>query len=294
MLRDVLLGAVVLMGLGLTSGEASAVAVRCDTCRDDGHFRAEALRLGTGTHLVYNVHTNSIQQYYIQGNTSGGGGDVPRAVKASSSLSVFRQTPPAAAVQEVDRAHRVIVEGGGTLRPTYVIGVDMLGLNPSAREKTAYDYVKDANLRAMVESAAGNVNVISQVVGANVMTAVTDLLQLASNYTGLRDQARLMFKIVFKDGSYVTVIVNLEYQNGQTEVGSERTAAGQKIPTDIQEVQGEWTDYGGENLGRMATHMESLGAKMVGTGPTNSGFVRAISCTGGPATKMCLVEYMIR
>jgi hypothetical protein len=288
------LGLVGMIGFALMAGQAHATAVRCETCRIDGDFRAEAVRLGAGTHLVYNVGANAIQQYYVGYESTGGGdgGTVPRAAKGAGVM-VKKQTPPAAAVEEVGRANRVMVEGGGTLRPTFVVPIDVLGLNPSARNKTAYDYVQDYNLRAMVESATGNVNVISQVVGANVLTAVTDLIQLASNYTGLRDQARLMFKVVFKDGSYVTIIVNLEHQNGATENGSERTAAGQKIPTDIQEVQGEWTDYGGENLGRMSDHMQSLGANMITSGPT-SGFIRAISCSGSGAAKTCVVEYMIR
>jgi hypothetical protein len=109
--------------------------------------------MGPGTHLVYNVGANVIQQYYVGSSTGGGGGGgvVPRA----ANPVVLKQTPPAAAVEEVRRANRVYVEGGQTLRPTYVVPVDMLGLNPDARSKTAYDYVRDFNLRAMVESGCG-------------------------------------------------------------------------------------------------------------------------------------------
>jgi hypothetical protein len=285
------LGLVTAIGFGVTAQRAEAIPLRCDSCQNDGDFRAEAVRMGPGTHLVYNVGANVIQQYYVGSSTGGGGGGgvVPRA----ANPVVLKQTPPAAAVEEVRRANRVYVEGGQTLRPTYVVPVDMLGLNPDARSKTAYDYVRDFNLRAMVESAAGNVNVISQVVGADVLTAVSDLIQLASNYTGLRDQARLMFKVVFKDGSYVTIVVNLEHQNGQSEPGSERTAAGQLIPSDIQQVQGTWTDYGGENLKAMATHMGALGAAMVYSGPT-SGSITGIVCSGSGNGKTCVVQYMIR
>lgn len=294
MLRTVCLGLVAVVGFGVTSQRAEAVPVRCDTCQIDGDFRAEAVRMGPGTHLVYNVGANVIQQYYVGSNTSGGGGggQEPRAARAAGPV-VLKQTPPPAAVEEVRRGNRVYVEGGQTLRPTYVVPVEVLGLNPDARSKTAYDYVGDYNLRAMVESAAGNVDVISKVVGANVLTAVSDLIQLASNYTGLRDQARLMFKVVFKDGSYVTIVVNLEHQNGQSEPGSERTAAGQLIPSDIQQVQGTWTDYGGENLAAMASHMGGLGAAMVSSGPT-SGSITGIVCSGSGNGKTCVVQYMIR
>jgi hypothetical protein len=292
-LRILGLGLVAAIGLGVTAQRAEAVPLRCDTCQNDGDFRAEAVRMGPGTHLVYNVGANVIQQYYVGSSSGGGGGgEVPRAARAANPV-VLKQTPPAVAVEEVRRGNRVYVEGGQTLRPTYVVPVEMLGLNPDARSRTAYDYVRDQNLRAMVESAAGNVNVISQVVGANVLTAVSDLIQLASNYTGLRDQARLMFKVVFKDGSYVTIVVNLEHQNGQSEPGSERTAAGQLIPSEIQQVQGTWTDYGGENLAAMATHMSGLGAAMVYSGPT-SGSITGIVCSGSGNGKTCVVQYMIR
>jgi len=206
----------------------------------------------------------------------------------------MRQTPPAGAVEEVSRAHRVQVVGGGTLRPTFIVPIATLGLNPSASGMTAYEYVSDYNLRAMVETATGSTDVISKVVGTDVFTAMADLLQHVTNYTGLRDQARIIMKVVFKDGSSVVVIVNLEHQNGQSEVGSERTAAGQLIPTDIQQVNGTWTDYGGENLARMVTHLQGLGATMSASGPSSTGTVKAITCSGAGVAKVCAVEYMIR
>ncbi|WP_295945471.1 hypothetical protein [uncultured Xanthomonas sp.] len=288
MIRHFLIG-VVAVGAGTFYGpSAEAAAIRCESCQDDGDFRAEAVNRGTGTHIVYNVSGNKIQQWYV--GSGGGGGGVPLRTTTAANPVVRKQTPPPGASEEVRRAHELYVSGGGTIRPTYNVPVSMLGLNPDAASKTAYEFVRDANLRAMIESATGNVNVISSVVGANVLTAMTDLLQLASNYTGLRDQARIMYKVVFKDGSYVTIIVNLENQNGNTEPGSARTGAGQLIPSDIQEVQGDWTDYGGENLNRMAEHMQSLGAtiKVVGS---QGGSVRAISCSGSGVQQVCLVQY---
>lgn len=42
-------------------------------------------------------------------------------------------------------------------------------MNPDAREKTAYDYVTDTNLRGMVEGAAGSSVLIDKVTGSSVM-----------------------------------------------------------------------------------------------------------------------------
>ncbi len=285
MLRNVCFGMAAVIGFGLATGDARAAAIRCDTCRIDADFRAEAVKMGEGTHLVYNLRTNILQQYYVgYDSTDAGGAEVTRAVRSAGPV-VQRQTPPATAGEDIRRGNGVMVEGGGTSRPTYVVPVDMLGLNPDARSRTAYDYALDQNLRGMVESAVGKANVISQVVGAK--------RPLGSNYTGLRDQARLRFKVVFKDGSYVTIIINLEHQNGESERGSERTAAGQAIPSDLQEVEGTWTDHGGENLARMAIHMASLGATMTSSGPP-SGSVKAIACSATGAARTCTVEYMIR
>lgn len=64
-------------------------------------------------------------------------------------------------------------------------------------------------------------------------------------------------------------------------------------PGDIQQVEGKWTDYGGENLSVMATHMAGLGAAMVYSGPT-SGTITGIVCTGSSYGKTCVVLYMIR
>lgn len=290
MLKGILIGALSIAGFGLFASDAKAVAIRCDTCMDSGDFRAQAVARGAGTHIVYNITNNTIQQYYVGSGTGGGGG----VVVPLAEPVVRQQTPPAAAVEEVRVGNRIYLEGGMTIRPTIVVPVSQLGLNESATAKTAYDYVGDYNLQAMVESATGNVEFITRVVGAGFVSALSDLIQMASNYTGLRDQARMMFKIVFSDGSYVTVIVDLQNQNGKTETGSARTSNGQLIPTDIQEVQGEWTNTGGENLNRMAEHMSALGATVKSTGSIGTGVVRGITCSGAGAAKTCIVQYMIQ
>lgn len=217
-----------LFGLGVAAQRAEAVPVRCDTCRVDADFRAEAIRMDPGTHLVYNLGANVIQQYRVSSDVEGRR-EVSRDADAAGA-GVQEPSPPPAAVEEVRRSSPLYPGGGQTLRPAYVVPIEILGLNPDARSRTAVDYVRDQNLRAMVESAMGNGDVISQVVGAHDLAAASDVAQLASNHTGPRDLAKLMFKVVFNDGSYVTVVVDPEHQNARSEPGSERTAAGQPIP----------------------------------------------------------------
>lgn len=271
-------------GIAFGSCNAEAAAIRCETCQVDGDFRAEAVRAGTGTHIVYSVAYDTVQQWYV--GSGGGGGTVPTAVRPAATPVVKKQTPPTGATQEVSKAHTLYVIAGNTIRPTYNMPIESLGLNPDAREKSAYDYVTDANLRAMVESAVGSITIMEKVTGSNVLLAMTDMLQLASNYTGLRDQARLIFRIVFKDGSYVSVIVDLTQQNGKSEPGSERTAAGQLIPKEASEISGTWTNYGGDNLAPMVAHIQRMGGTVSFSSGTSGGTINKIVCVA----KRCTAE----
>lgn len=278
------LGLIVLGALFSTS--IFAKPIRCDTCTTRGDFMREAEAAGSGTHIVFNVKDQLISQWIVPYNpaTGGGGGVVPLAVTPTREISV-----PAGATEELRRAHELYVQGGGTLRPIIVAPVEKLGVNPSVREKTAYDFVLDRNMQAMIETAAGSPAVISQLTSAGILAALADLSTLATAHLGLRDQAALMFKIVFKDGSYVIIKVDLAHAMGQYEPDSARTSAGQKIPTDVQEAQGEWTNYNGEDLSRMAEHMRILGAQIQIVGSAG-GTIRTITCSGAGVAKICIAE----
>ncbi|MGF6420018.1 hypothetical protein ABH900_003535 [Stenotrophomonas sp. AN71] len=65
MLKSAGAGILLLTGAALAAGDAGARVVRCETCLTDSDYRDVAVRLGPGTHLVYNVTANQIQQYYV-------------------------------------------------------------------------------------------------------------------------------------------------------------------------------------------------------------------------------------
>lgn len=179
--------AVLATGCAVVSTWAEAVAIRCDTCRVDSDFRAEAVGRGPGTHIVYNVKDNLVQQWSV-----GSDGDtVPAAVKTPPTPVVPQQRPSTGATRQVANAHTFHVIGAGTIRPIYNIPIEMLGLNSLAREKSAYDYVTDAQLRAMVESATGSSSLIRQVTGSGTTASLAN-----------PHRANLLFRVVFKDGSY--------------------------------------------------------------------------------------------
>jgi len=280
MSKGFMLSCLVATGL-LLAHPVRAKVIRCDVCTQDLDFRREAELAGQGTHLVYNLNDNILQQWYV-GPPAGGDKpsrvtSAPRATPTGSGAGTRKRAPPPGASEELRRAHELYVKGGSSIKPIVVVPVDRLGLNPSARDKTAYEFVLDYNLRSMVESAAGSTDVISQVASANILTALADLTSVGTSYLGLKDQAALLLKVVFKDGSSVIIRVDLDHANGQYENDSARTTGGQAIPADVQQLRGEWTNYGGDDLNRMADQMRRLGATVTFAGQGR--VVHAISCT---------------
>lgn len=209
---------------------AAANAIRCDVCTTDADFRREAESAGAGTHLVYNLDANLLQQWYLGAGFDGG--DPARSARPTASAAAggaLKQTPPLGASEELTRAHALHAKGGRTLNPIIVVPVAKLGLNPHASGRTAYDFVLDRNLQGMVESAAGSTDVILSFAGADVLTAISKLASVGTGDLGLKEQARLLFQIVFKDGSNVIIAVDTDHANGRYQAGSARTAAGQRI-----------------------------------------------------------------
>jgi hypothetical protein len=70
-------------GSAVPAQPAVAKVIRCDTCMTDPDFRREAEAAGEGTHLVYNLKDNILQQWYVGADTSGEG--AKRAMRSSPS-----------------------------------------------------------------------------------------------------------------------------------------------------------------------------------------------------------------
>ena len=112
------------------------------------------------------------------------------------------------------------VNGGRSAGPLIEVAVGKLGLNPDARERTAHQFVRDDNLRAMVESAVGSSDLIMAVTTPEERSALVDR---GSSSEGL------FFKVVFHDGSSVVIRVDMDHANGRYERGSARSAAGDEL-----------------------------------------------------------------
>lgn len=102
-----MVSAVALLATLACSNAGTARSIRCDACRDDASFRAEAVAAGEGTHLVFSVETGVVQQWYVG---PGGGDEGRKPVDApdtshppepAPSAKVMKQVPPPEAEEEV-------------------------------------------------------------------------------------------------------------------------------------------------------------------------------------------------
>lgn len=289
MLKQFLGLALVVGGLYSMPPNANAANIRCDTCASDLEFREQALVQGQGTHNIYNLFDNTIQTWQVPKQDTGTDPwrvdqKKPLATRAAAQPPVRVATSPQA-VTELDRAHRVFVSGGYTLKPIINVPVGIVNV-PSAQSKTAIDVLSDFNLRSMLASGVASNGVYSTVVGTNLATALADLLAVAASPLGLKQQAGVTFRLVMADGSTIDFKISLDATNGEYINGSARTPGGQLIPDNINQVQGEWTSAGGDNLEGMAGYMGALGASMNNIG---AGGVTRIACVSAGETRVCTV-----
>ncbi|MCC8490384.1 hypothetical protein, partial [Xanthomonas citri] len=210
---------------------ANAANIRCDTCATDLDFREQALIQGQGTHNIYNLFDNTIQTWQVPRQDTGTDplriDQKPLTTRAAAQPPVRVATSPQA-VTELDRAHRVFVSGGYTLKPIINVPVGIVNV-PSAQSKTAIDVLSDFNLRSMLAPGVASNGVYSTVVGTNLATALADLLAVAASPLGLKQQAGVTFRIIMADGSTIDFKISLDTTNGEYVNGSARTPGGQLI-----------------------------------------------------------------
>ncbi|WP_367346222.1 hypothetical protein [Stenotrophomonas bentonitica] len=138
-------------------------------------------------------------------------------------LAGFLVAHPAVAGEGPGTTEAQYVKAGRSVGPLIEVPVDKLGLNPDARERTAHQFVRDNNLRAMVESAAGSSDLIMAVTTPEERRALADPRSSSKG---------LFFKVLFHDGSSVVIRVDMAHANGRYERGSARSAAGVAIADD--------------------------------------------------------------
>ncbi len=233
MFKNIVLAAVSLACFGLFASDAKADAIRCDTCMNSADFRTQAVAAGPGIHIVYNITNNTIEQYHVGHDTRDNGADdvpVPATDGAAVGHPGSREQVQSDAGSKADRI--------GPNAPTYVVPFADLGLNPTLASRTVTDYMRDHNLQGMVASAVGNNDFIMRTIDSGRLEAATavvpetvpDAVMPSGSRKDRASQPWMNFKIIFVDGSQVTVAIDPGYANGRTVANSARSANGQPIP----------------------------------------------------------------
>ncbi|MFI8573510.1 hypothetical protein ACIGEO_18625 [Stenotrophomonas bentonitica] len=267
----------------------SAQPVHCPTCVTDSDFRQramleEAVTNAGGTFWVYNLPTGTVQKWYIpRSNGGGGGGGTPRSVLNSAAAAATprgQQQPVEAHVQaEVQKGRAVYIKGANSLRPLYNVPVEMLNV-PAAAARSVTDVLSDANLKAQLESKLGDTDVVASIIGPDLLSAIVDLAQMATNALGLKEGTYVNFRLIMEDGTYIDFHLSVQKTTADAQEDTARTASGQLVPESIQQLNGTWTTNGGaDNLDRLGNYFESIGATMIDEG--SGGYTSAITCAGG-------------
>jgi len=276
---------------------SAAIPVPCATCKTDNDFRAravleEAITNRGGTYWVYNLADNTVQKWTIKASSGGGGGPVPTTIPsylrgmASANGTQTKGTVEPAVTGEVNAGHKVYIEGGFSMRPIYNVPVSMLNMSVT-NNQTVYNILSDQNLKAQLESKFAQYDFALSIVKATYMAELTNLIQLSTDYLGLKDQARVVFRLVMSDGSYIDLFWDPLDTTADTQENTARTANGQLIPENIQQLEGKWTGES-DNLGGLVEHAARLGASIEYVGEGN--WINSMSCT----PKVCIVERKMR
>ena len=277
---------------------ALADPIECE-CIDSFSKRMAAESYGIGDHLVFNIANNSIERYIVE--RSGGEIEVPRRAgypafgpRSASNLKVTRAAVPQEAIQELNTAHQLRVEAGGTINPIYVVSMGQNGL-PGAG-LTAYDVVANINLQSQIADVISSEDFINLVVTASVRSYFSELYSLASSWLGLKGEANMQFKVMGSDGSFFYVIISASEPRGRYVKGSARSKGGEWIPDSKEEISGGvWTGgstgYGGGALDYMVNHLDRIGATISfvgGGGGSTGGQVIGITC----AEDVCYIQIL--
>ncbi|WP_155760467.1 hypothetical protein [Stenotrophomonas maltophilia] len=284
-MRNMIALASVLLGATLsTDAYAYEYSIQCETCVTDAQFAARARDLqalngnGSGFFYVYNLGANVVQKWWVNGAASGGdggsGGGRPRM--ASSASSTSSQSPVESHVRvEVDKAHKLYVIGGNSLRPIYNVPIEHLSI-PATNGKSTYDVLLDNNLKAQIESSLGDTNTLNSIVNADILSSMIDIAQNATNVLGLKEKSFLLFRVVMSDGTYMDYALQIEDTTADAKEESARTSTGQLIPASQSNIQGAWNGSV-ENLAPMVDHLIKLGVPVENVGVGS--YVTEIVCT---------------
>ena len=269
---------------------ASAQHIACNGCSDP--LYEDVVRYaGPGDHHVYDLSRGILRRYRVECGTGGwiqGAGDGPAESGAATSSgpvtlgeqsAAYCTTPPTVALIPNDTAvenaftllRQAYLETQGTLAKDLVIDYGDLGF-PFPAAPSAFDVVRDANLRAMIGDRLNNANFgIMSRAGLFYLAAAGDAL------LGFRDAISITVTIRMPNGTTVRYLwVRAGAGAGATYLkGQSRTMGGQLIPEAENNRDNAGTWFGNpptgaeEDLSEMPGHLAWLGARLQEIGGNN-------------------------
>lgn len=256
-----------LLVLGVVfSGSAEARSARCEGCSDT-QFNQKAIELGKGRHVISSFSTNKIKMFDVF-DGSGGEPGVPFFLVASP-VAV-----PADIKAVFDDARSFWALTNGTMKLMgVVIWADEIDGVPGLDGKTAFDVIRDVNLRGRLGDRLGT----GALPGfANLERAGEQIVQGVFAKVGMGD-ASIEIIVKFRDGSTVVYRLETNAGTGQYQEGKSRTADGEVIPeANSSGNQGTW--YGPTGLASLGDHLVGLGAKMTYVGSGGWNRISSIVC----------------
>lgn len=265
----------ILLGLGLLfAGAAQASSARCEGCTD-AQFKTRAIALGEGQHVITSFSTNKIKMFNVRETSGGEPGVPPRWIATAVAISADMQSV-------FNDGREFYVATAGTMKAVVVVrGID-LGVPGLTSTTTAYDVLRDFNLREQLGDRLATGTLPGW---ANLDRAGEQIVQGLFAVIGASD-ASIEVTVEFSDGSTVVYKLNTNAGTGQYQVNRSRTKNNQAIPeSNSPEYQGTW---GGSDQPALANHMSGLGAIVTYTGA--GGGYGSMTCTWVGTTLTCRLQ----
>ena len=261
----------------LASAEARAGSARCEGCTES-QFRSKAVSLGVGQHIITSFSTNQIKLYSVT-DISGGEPNVPVRWVAS------QQAVPADIQGLYNDIRTFYVQTNGTMRAAVEVRAVDLGMPRVTTGTTAFDVVRDVNLRGQIGDRLGRGNLPGV---ANLDRIGELLVQGIFGFFGAGD-ASIEVTVRFDDGSIsVYRLSNGSYQ-GDYQEGRGRTSEGQVIPEENSRAyEGTWT--GANEVPKIVEHLKGLGANIVYQGTGTTQYSASCSYNGITGGLLCVVQ----
>lgn len=240
----------IMLALGcVLAGNAEASSTRCEAC-SDSQFREKAKQLGVGEHVITSFSTNQVKIFRVWDGANGEPG-VP-------SVLVVQPVSVTPSIQGAfDDIHRFYLQTNTTMKAAVSVRGADLGVPGLTGSTTAYDVMRNANLRAQLGDrlATGTLPGWS-----NLDRIGEQITQGVAGFFGAGD-ASIEVAVELAGGTIVVYKLDATSGTGQYQKDRSRTQDGQLIPeANAPEYQGTWRD--GPGLPGLVNYFRGIGIEV--------------------------------